>query len=241
MPPLKQTLVALSTTLITGAACAGALLGRDLDGNLANGYEAYYDTTLNISWLADANYAQTSGYSATGNMVWADAKAWAAQLDVNGVSGWRLPAMTPANQLCKHAWAYTNCSQNTDTSSSEMAYMFYVELGNLSHDDPISGWRPGASGVDWGIVNSGPFKNIGDSEYWSGSAYADPNYAGDAWYFSFYDGYQSFVIPNYEYKAWAVHDGDVGSSAKVPEPASLALVLTGLATVGLARRRRKPA
>lgn len=35
------------------------LQGRDLDGNLAT-FEAYYDTVLGITWLADANYAKTS-------------------------------------------------------------------------------------------------------------------------------------------------------------------------------------
>jgi hypothetical protein len=34
------------------------LQGRDLDGNLTT-FEAYYDTALNITWLADANYAGT--------------------------------------------------------------------------------------------------------------------------------------------------------------------------------------
>ena len=33
-----------------------SLLPRDLDGDLSTA-EAYYDTDLNITWLADANYA----------------------------------------------------------------------------------------------------------------------------------------------------------------------------------------
>lgn len=41
------------------ALCAGfaqaALQGRDLDGHISNGFEAYYDTALDITWLADAN------------------------------------------------------------------------------------------------------------------------------------------------------------------------------------------
>ena len=35
------------------------LQGRDLDGNAAT-FEAYYDTVLDITWLADANAAGTT-------------------------------------------------------------------------------------------------------------------------------------------------------------------------------------
>ncbi|MEA2079422.1 MAG: hypothetical protein U9P00_06110 [Pseudomonadota bacterium] len=65
------------------------LQGRDLDGNAAT-FEAYYDTTLDITWLANANAAGTT-------MNWADANSWAAGLNVNGVTGWRLPTNTPIN------------------------------------------------------------------------------------------------------------------------------------------------
>src|SRR3989344_215147 len=44
------------------------LQGRDLDGNLSTA-EAYYDTALNITWLANANYAGTT-------MDWSNANAW---------------------------------------------------------------------------------------------------------------------------------------------------------------------
>lgn len=55
------------------------LQGRDLYGNSAT-FEAYYDTVLDVTWLADAN--------ATGfHMNWVDSNAWAAGLDVNGVTG----------------------------------------------------------------------------------------------------------------------------------------------------------
>ena len=36
---------------------------------------AVYDTDLNITWLADADYAKTSGYDADGLLSWPDAKA----------------------------------------------------------------------------------------------------------------------------------------------------------------------
>ena len=43
-----------------------------------------YDDVLDITWLQDANYAQTSGYDNDGKMSWADAKAWSSNLSFEG-------------------------------------------------------------------------------------------------------------------------------------------------------------
>jgi len=45
------------------------LQARDLDGNLAT-TEAYYDTVLDVTWLADANYAQTVAAANNGVLTW---------------------------------------------------------------------------------------------------------------------------------------------------------------------------
>jgi hypothetical protein len=87
------------------------LQGRDLDGDASNGFEAYYDTTLNITWLADASYAKTSGASADGLMSRLQANKWAESIDVHGVQGWRLPmiclndpnACSMRGRVCGHA------------------------------------------------------------------------------------------------------------------------------------------
>lgn len=95
-------LLAATSTFANAAVISGqgtwetTLQGRDLDGD-ASTYEAYYDTALNITWLADANYSKTSGYSEYGDMIWDVAKAWAAQLNINGITGWRLPDVKPVN------------------------------------------------------------------------------------------------------------------------------------------------
>lgn len=79
------------------------LQGRDLDGDLAT-FEAYYDTVLGITWLADANVGAGSafddigidgGTTTDGEMTWAKANAWAASLNFNGINGWRLPTANP--------------------------------------------------------------------------------------------------------------------------------------------------
>ncbi len=61
------------------------------------GGQAVYDTDFNITWLADANYAKTSGYDSDGMMVWALANTWAAGLNVGGYTGWRLPTALNAD------------------------------------------------------------------------------------------------------------------------------------------------
>ena len=43
-----------------------SLQSRDLDGNFSNGPEAFYDKALNITWLADGNFAKTSNYANSG-------------------------------------------------------------------------------------------------------------------------------------------------------------------------------
>lgn len=79
-----------SAVAISGqGAWETTLQGRDLDGDLST-FEAYYDTVLDITWLADANYAQTSGYDNDGVMSWYSAMSWTTQLEYNGYSDWRL-------------------------------------------------------------------------------------------------------------------------------------------------------
>lgn len=50
-----------------------------------------YDDVLDITWLADANYAATSGYDQDGRMNFSAANTWAAGLSYGGYDDWRLP------------------------------------------------------------------------------------------------------------------------------------------------------
>lgn len=227
------------------------LQGRDLDGNAAT-FEAYYDTTLDITWLANANAGAGSafddGFSTTdGGMTWANANAWAAALDVNGITGWRLPTTTPINGTSFNTAFSNNATTDTGTADadgwvdgsgtpvSEMGHMFYVTLGNLGQCTPNDA-SPASCVVptSFGLSNTGPFSNVQSGVYWSGSALD----SSSAWSFFFVNGRQISVGKNENLvSAWAVHSGDVSA---VPVPAAVWLFGSGLLglLLGVMRRQR---
>lgn len=218
------------------------LQGRDLDGNALT-FEAYYDTTLDITWLADANAAGTS-------MNWADANTWAAGLDVNGVTGWRLPTVAPINGSTFQTNFTTNATSDrgyatsagwldTGVPVSEMGHMYYVTLGNLGYCPPDGGDGNPAScdnggPTGWGLTNTADFLNVQPNLYWSGSELG----ASIAWRFDFLYGLQDINVKSINLFAWAVRSGDV-SAAAVPVTGVLGLFGIGLVgMLGAARRRR---
>lgn len=245
------------------------------DATLYNrGNGLIYDDVLNITWLQDANYAKTSGYAAAnlendggyddifadGRMGWDAAMTWADQLVYGGYSDWRLPTITDTGTPGCSFYAYsgTDCGYNVqiaDTSTTpatvytELAHMYYTNLGLKSYYDPFGNYQP-----DWGVFGNGTcnsidcssfgqndvglIKNLQAYVYWSSTEYAfyTPHIA-----WLFYAGYgiqYAYFKDNYYY-AWAVRPGDVAAaSPSIPEPGSLALVGLGLAGLGWARRRR---
>ncbi|MEE9215589.1 MAG: DUF1566 domain-containing protein [Thermodesulfobacteriota bacterium] len=163
---MKKLLVLLCVTLfffgITGMANATLY---DRGGSLI------YDSDQDITWLQDANYAQTSGHDSDGLMTWDNAMVWADQLVYGGFDDWRLPTTEDGPYVFGYNGT-TTAGYNITTS--EMGYMYYVNLGN-----------PWYSGI---LNNTGPFINLQPDLYWSGSEFT--SWSGHAWTFYFYNGVQ---------------------------------------------------
>ena len=233
----------LATSVSGQGTWETTLKSRDLDGNPAT-VEAYYDTTLDITWLA-----QTS--SGIGSLDQASAIAWAAGLDINGIKGWRLPANTPVNgstyvlSLSNDGstdWGYAATTTDgtdggwRDASGkpvSEMGHMFYVTLGNRGMCDPAVPFPACSIQPGSGLTNTGPFSfsDLTTHIFWSSVATDPMTGLG----FSFNDGERALANPTLNiWEAWAVHDGDVSA---VPAPATLWLFSSGLALWAGVRRR----
>lgn len=83
---LQITIVqVLAFFLHTGSerAAVGALLVR--------GGVLVYDDAVDMTWLLEANFSQTTGYDADGRMTAYKAAAWADILVFQGYADWRLP------------------------------------------------------------------------------------------------------------------------------------------------------
>ena len=170
-----------------------------------------YDSDQNLTWLQDANHAQTSGYDSDGVMTWNEATTWASNLSFGGFDDWRLPSVTDnGNDGCNPAYSGTDCGYNVDTSGSELAYMWYSILGNTAYVD-----TNGISGqAGWGLSSTSAdgvnIDNLQSESYWSGTEYAPDN--NDAWRFHTLYGGQNNITKNDLFFAWAVHDGDIAGA-----------------------------
>jgi uncharacterized repeat protein (TIGR01451 family) len=168
-----------------------------------------------LMWLNDPLFAQTAGYDTDGFMTWDEANAWITYLnttdfDNDGIPGyanhnnWRLPQTLPINGTSYHYnFNYdgsTDNSYNITSPNSEMAYLFYVELGNLGAFD--------TSGIDIPLgfrlpFNTGPFPYFPQNS-WSSTELSIA--ADQAWLFDFLGGRQFFLPKNIGLNAWAVRN-----------------------------------
>lgn len=210
------------------------------------GGQAYYDSTLNITWLANANLADSndfgvSGVSFNGAMSWSTANDWIAAMNTAaylGTSDWRLPFMLDTGASgCDLAFTGTDCGYNVQTKSgstvySEMAHLFYVTLGNTGLYD-TGGSLTGCAGFpNYCLSNAGPFSNLQANYYWTGTQYAPDT--SKAWYFNFGSSSQYPEPASSDLYAWAVRPGDI---AAVPVPGAVWFFSGALALLGAVRRR----
>ena len=205
------SIMTLSLGLMATTATQAALFDR--------GGGLIYDDDLNITWLADANYAMTSGFDVDGLMSWTNANAWAAGLSyfdsVRNVTyeDWRLP-----NMDINGVGLIVNCQFASVTAclDNEYGYQF---------------WKNGVT-----EASPSPFSNVLVGRYWSGTEVAHlPDYA---WWYGFRTGGPgNNPKEGNHYHAWAVRNGDVSA---VPLPAALWLFGSGLLGLAAVTRRRHP-
>ena len=187
-------------------------------------YQAYYDSTTNLTWLSSA---YTNGL-----MAWSAANTWADNLRITGynsagqqvtVTGWGLPTTTQPDPTC--SYQSNGIGYGYNCTGSQMGNLFYNALGGTAGNS-ITG-------------NYGLFSFALPSYEWSATEYAPGSQ--NAWYFNFNDGNQSLSLKSNDMYALAVHSGDPGAApTRVPEPAGLALFGIGLLGLmaGLRRHRR---
>ncbi len=184
--------------VFTASAHAGLLnRGTDIDGN-----RLIYDSDLNITW-----YDYTPNYNSWhSQMNWADSLT----VDFGGTvyDDWRLPSALNSD-------GSVPCGNANTCSGSEMGHLFFTELGN--HDFPTAGY---------GLSNTGPFLDLVEYYYWTGSSVVEDEYTTWGSYFSFEFGSAHWEISNYNQFAIAVRTGDV-ATAVVPEPISTTLFIFG--------------
>lgn len=220
----RISLAVLASALLTTATAQAALIGRLPDAFGA--YRAVYDSELNITWLADANYAATSGYSADGRMKWEAAQGWIGTLNAAGhlgFSDWRLP--------------FSDGCIGYDCTGSELGHLFYTGFGG------VAGFGDPMPALDH--PNLSLFSNIQtDGTYWSASEFL----SDAAWAFEFgpYDvGRQIYYPTFYKFNAWAVRNGDVAAVTPyvmepmaVPLPAAAWLLGGGVGALFVLSRKR---
>lgn len=202
----------LLATLLTAGAFYSSIASATLISRTGG---MVYDTVLNITWLADANYAKTqylqSGGTqgdSDGRMTWVQADAWAKNLVYGGYDDWRLPSALNTNGTGPCIGYY--CSES--------------ELGNLFYNS-----FSGIAGTSNGFTNNDPdltlFTNI---QHILGVGLPNPYYwtstlSGTFQAVDFFmnSGLQHLGSRGTAEFVWAVRDGDVAAVSVVPVPATI--------------------
>lgn len=239
---MKRLFSILFASSLVGLVSVSAEATLTTIGTASYGSQSYnliYDEIPGLVWLDYSNALD----------VWQNQMIWVISLNspgmltynINsaytvtwGVEGFRLPKVVDSGAPgCNWAYSGTDCGFNVDTSTGEMAHLYYDELGNKAYSD-LNGVYPQPG---WGLVNKGPFANLLPNIYWSNTEYA-PN-INNAWGFDFVNGGgQNADNKNSHWYAMAVRSGNVVPTP-VPEPGTIALIGSGLIGFGLIKFRKR--
>lgn len=185
---------AILFTFLTVSANA-ELVGRLSTGHGGKWNQAYYDDQLDITWVQNANI--------NGPMDWDTADSWAAELTIDGVTGWRLPSMDINGDK-----VVVDCSTSTTQAAcadNEYGHLFYYGAGTtLIPSGAISSYK------------QDPFSKIA-GQYWSSTKVK----TAIGRFFDYGNGVSGTMKSRSKYFAWAVHDGDVIAAPVVQASESL--------------------
>ena len=160
---MKRTLSGMVLLLLACGSANAALLSRA-------GGQAYYDDVLNITWLADANLADTNdfgvaGINANGTMTWDKAQEWIGAMNTAnylGTNTWRLPTVDRHGhfrlQLClhRHGLRLQRGSQHRRDGAHVLQHA--GQRGVIRHQRQPDGLRRQLRTT--GLTNTGPFSNL---------------------------------------------------------------------------------
>jgi hypothetical protein len=125
---------------------------------------------------------------AGGRMTYDEAVYWLFNLNVDGITEWRLPQSD----------GDTTLGINRSLLTNEMGHLYYISLNNPAY--PV---------VD---VNTAPFINVQHENYWYST-----QVSGAPMTFNFGNGYTATTTnKTLTLNVWAVHNGDVGATVPVP-------------------------
>lgn len=167
-----------------GGVASAELQGRYLTADTSHGFDAYYDTIQNVTWLADATYG--------GRKNWDDAEAWLQTLRLGGYRDWRFPT-------------YANASGNGTTG--ELYQLWVVQLGNNADaQHPTMSYNPGPfHNVEY-YMNSGAYAPT--AAYWTGKSYGDFAMAWMTFNAAYIGQYRNGLSNGYG--VWVCRTGDSG-------------------------------
>lgn len=241
--PLAATLAA-TLALSLPLAAQATLLARDLNADSIT--DAYYDTTLDISWYANANAFFGSQ---------ASVRTTIEAFTLGAASDWRLTQARPVNGTAYNDDFSNNGSTDVGTAetgvgwglASEIGHLYYVTLAMAGSCTPSS-LAPGmcisnpAFSLPGGVGDVGPFLGLDLL-----TAYLTDEQPAASTAIAFDLRFGSQFIYNEGTPVgygWAVHDGDVGNlvagpgpgGGELPVPGTLLLATGALAGLGLSGR-----
>lgn len=229
----------LASSYAGGSSAFVSAVINSVPGGKINDTPNAYDTPRNSGFH---NLSTSDFNTSNGQVDWFGAKAFTTYLNsinYGGSTQWRLPTWTDTGAAGEQfGFSGTDYGYNVNTSSGELAKLYYDELGKTAYLN-TSGVGPQPNSGILGTItfsdttgSAGPFSNVHTSVYWLGTEYAPG--PSKAWTFYTNDGSQGNISKNVQLYAWAVSPGQV---AAVPVPA--AAWLFGPALLGLLGFKRR--